>query len=268
MKKTMVLALLSIAFYNCSNEHLKNDFIGIWDDRPTGFQNQLQLYQDSVVSWSYCRKSIGTWEVNSTKLFLHFPNDPNYPNHDGTSTLKYRFNKTKDSLFVIVEDDSLEHVMMKVTDNWSHYLKEYNLKIVIPNANILTSLHQIDSYKYPTLYIGWKNNCLTVKGGEDSSKPLKTIDDYAESLLKGYMGRKVEENIHPITLVIDKEVSNAQIDSIKSIVNSLKFKDTYYFTVYNLKNMELKYGYINPDCNQNFDWYWYGLYDWNGLDQD
>ncbi len=268
MKRIILLGLICFSFYNCSNEHLKKDFIGVWDDHPLGFQNQLQFYKDSVVNWSYCRKSVGTWKVSSTQLFLHFPEDRNNPHYSEYSTLDYRFNTAKDSLYLIVENDSLEHLIMKVEDDWSHYLKEYKIKIRVPNANPITSLQMISCNQYPTLYIGWKDNILTVKGDESNSKPLKAKGDYAKSLLNSYMSSEIEGNIHPITLVIDEEVSNAQVDSIKSIINGLNFKDTYYFRVYNLENQELNYGYVNPNCHDDDYWYWYGLYDWNGLDLD
>ncbi|MFY0603102.1 MAG: hypothetical protein JXQ93_04075 [Flavobacteriaceae bacterium] len=266
MKKIIILIFVCFSFYNCSNKYSKENFIGIWDDRPTGFHNQIQFYQDSVVSWSYCKKFVGTWTVDSSKIYFHYPKSKGIPGYNEYSYFDYRFNSAKDSIYVIVEGDTLEHLLLKVDDFWKHYLKEYNLKIDLPKVNQLTSLIKIKDYEYPEIYIGWQNGAVTIKGS--SNKTLKTNNDYATSLLNDYMSLNINKNTHPITLVVDKSISKKDLDSIKRIINNLKLDSTYFFKVYDFdEGIKTNYGNVNLSCSEK-NWYWYGLYDWNGLDQN
>lgn len=261
MKRIVILGLICFSFYNCSNEHLKKDFIGVWDDQPINLQNNVTFYNDSVVLWSYCRKSVGTWKVNSTHLFLYFPKTQDDPDYNGKSILKYRFNTTKDSLFAITENDSLEHLMLKVKDNWSHHLKNFDIKINIPAAGPLSSPMSIADNKYPNIYVGWKNHKLKVVGsGDHSTKSLITKKDYSMYIIMNLRDSLINQKLYPVTLIVDKEVTENQLDSIKSIIKDLNFKNTYFFKVFTWKDSKLKYGYRNPDCNEEIHWYWHGRF--------
>jgi hypothetical protein len=268
MKKIFLLFIFFASIFGCTkdNTELRNQLIGIWDDHPNGFQNQIQFYQDSIVLWSYCHKSVGTWKANSSKISMHFPDAKFNPDLKENLYWMYRLNKAKDSLFIKIEKDTMEHLLPRVKDFWSHYLKAYNLKIDIPTANPLTSLRKIESNKYPIIHIGWKSNLLEVKGVDYQSKGLKTKNDYAISLFRGYE-ETLFDTIHPITLVVDKNITKKSLDSIKDIIRSINFQNLYFFQVYDFKEgLKTNYGNISPDCINGFDWYWYGLYDWNGLD--
>ena len=65
-------------------------------------------------------------------------------------------------------------------------------------------------------------------------------------------------NIKTISLIADKNISIQKMDSIKKIIKSVS-EELTFFRVY--KNYSENYGYIDPDCINNYenDWNWYGL---------
>ena len=136
MKKLILFLLIISSFLSCTkdNPELKEQFIGTWNDFPyTGFQNEIQFYQDSIILWSHCRKSKGTWDVDSTYIRIHIPEGAINPDMFEYENFKYRMNDRKDSLFINANEESNEeHLLIKVENHWSHYLKSYNLDIDLP----------------------------------------------------------------------------------------------------------------------------------------
>lgn len=261
MKKILLILIICSSLFNCqkNDSELKEAFLGTWNNFPLDRSNEVQFYKDSVVLWNLCRRSSATWNLDDKKIYFKYIKTPPDTSEDHWS-LNYTLNSSQDSLVLVHDNDSLEIVLLKIKNDWKHYLKAYHLRIDIPEAGPLASLQEIEAYNFPVLYIGWENSNIKVKGGA-KTKTLTTSQDYIVSLFQDYSETNFD-TIHPITLVVDKSISEKNLDSIKKIIKDLNLENTHFFRVYTHKNIETNYGRINPNCiESNHGWNWYGQWD-------
>lgn len=254
MKKVFLLFLFFASIFGCTKDN-RNQFIGTWNNFPNHLDNEIQFYKDSVVIWDPYQKTSATWTVNKSKIKfknLKYELDPEAREWN----LNYKFNQAKDSLFLSHENDSTEILMMKINDKWKHYLKYYNLQLEIPEAGPLMSLIQKKSTSYPNIFIGWKDGKITVKG--DTADKKKS---YIYDIMDHQYPLTVNKDHHPISLIVDKNIPEKSLDSIKKIIRTLNFKNIHFFQVFTHKYIETNYGYIDPDCIRKESWYWYGMWE-------
>lgn len=258
MKKTLILFISVLTFLSCANksEHSKEDFLGIWNDYTQGLNNETHFYQDSVVLYDLFREGVtARWKIDTGKIhfsYIELPPDVEDPNW----TLNYRLSESKDSLFLSHEGDDYEMLMIKVEDYWTHFQKIIDLKIEIAENEVHQSLTQMKSSN-PTLYIGWKNHQLQLRV-DRNSKNTNDIGDLGLGLFQAYEETEYD-SIYPLAIVIDKNINQKSIDSIKGTVQKIFNNKVAFFNVYKPTFTDDNYGRIRPaSLNIEYDWKWYG----------
>jgi hypothetical protein len=259
MKKNFLCISTAIFLWNCTGKSTfpKEDFMGTWNNFPLTLHNQIQFYQDSVVFWDLCRKSVATWEVDKDSIYFQSIKEP-APFERERWSLKYQFSPTKDSIhFVLSEDDPYDYVLLKVQDNWKHYLKGLDMDLELPVAGSLSSHTPQPNNALTDIYIGWKDQKPSVRV-EYTFKEIKNQGDFFSALLRS-LNQSKYDTIYPFYLIVDKNIPEPVVDSIKGEVRSLFSKNVHFFKVWEQEAIETQYGKINPDCiNDAYDWNWYG----------
>lgn len=263
MKKAVLFILFIIILISCTNQekNYKKNILGRWNNFPLGFQNDFQFYTDSVISNSMRHTSKGTWKINESKIFLHFPNDAKNPDWNEFVEWEYRLSHSKDSLFITFSVDTITRkaLLLKVKNHWKHHLKGFDLKIDLPPTT--KKLIKSSSNYYPNFYLAKKDNKLIVKS---ASKKTLSSRDFAAFFYNEISMYPKEFTLNQVNLIIDKNVPQTDIDSVKKIIQKTGIANFKFFRVY--KSDVENYGYLPPNyysyLNQDYlQWNWCGLFD-------
>jgi hypothetical protein len=232
--------------------------MGRWNDfHMPPINNNILFRKDSITVTSDCRKLVGTWKADNSNIYICY--NIKYKNTDFTEydTIAYRLSKFKDSLYTINKIPEYEHLLLKVKDDWEHYSKRIGFKIDLPKTN--EKMIERDSVDfYPNIFIGMDYQKIKVRHGiSDYKKNKLTPSDYARHIIFKY---NIYKNHDKITLIVDKNVLEYKVDSIKQIIRDLKIPDIKFFRVYQYKIA--KYGYERlEECELVTKWNWWGLYE-------
>lgn len=254
MKKNLKIIIVSLILLSCSKNGFEKQLIGTWKSHPAYGASDLRFYKDSVVSYEYGRKKKGTWKANSSQIKLHLPQkDIGYSE---SYILDYKINDNKDSLYIknIADSSYTSQALIKVTDDWEYYLKKIGLQIELPEANF--ELTEKDStWLGIDLFLAYQNDSLQI-ANEYGTK--LNIHKDLKYYIFGERAKMKEEEIHKMNyhLIIDKSVSEQDVDSIKSLLKELP--NMKFFRVY--KKNESNYGKYDFYMNVK-KWNWYGKYE-------
>lgn len=257
MKKKFFFIIGFILLFGCTNDKNKKDFLGRWNDFTEGVTpNDIIFRNDSIIVHSGCDKSLGTWKVDRSKIYIDYNFKEEYKQFKlkQFDTLNYRFNKTKDSLFIINSMENYDHLLIKVTNNWDHFSKKIGFKINLPETN--KKLVFRDSIDYsPNLYLKKKSDSLIFSVGSKTNH--KYTKDLKRSIL---MNLNFNNDTKYINIVADKNVIKAEIDSVKNIISEIGIPKLKYFRVY--QNQKANYGFENIElCDIEKKWNWWGVYE-------
>jgi hypothetical protein len=247
MRKTLLLFILTTLFLSCNKEIEKSDFIGNWSsisDENFELDIDIEFFKDSMVIYNpliygtYSNK----WKVIDDKIeqtLLRGNSDLNYNN-----TNYFKFNSTKDTLFIKNEQDSIHYFKFaKITNGFEYFENKIGLKIELEKvSNGLISSGNSD-YNF-NVYLTLKNNKVIAK--TDYSNNLNNIGNQ----LLNFKSEIYENDLDKIkyVLFIDKNVSNKKIDSIKSLFIKEIVEKTFI-----VKN------YKENKWNEQIDWL--GIYE-------
>jgi hypothetical protein len=217
MKKILFLFIFTSLFISCNEENRKSDFIGNWasiSDENFDLDMNFEFYKDSMVivnpiiygtfsyKWKVKGDKIEATLLRGNKLLLKNKNI-NY----------YKFNSTKDTLFIKNERDSILYIkFQKINNGFEYFENEIGLKIELDKVsdNLLSAGNNDFNFK---IYISTKNNKIIAK--TDYSNNLNKLT--SESLnFKMQIPEKDKSKLKYI-LFIDKNVSSKKVDSIKSL---------------------------------------------------
>lgn len=263
MKKTLLFILFIIILISCTQQEnsYKKNILGRWNNFPLGLQNDYQFYNDSVISNVWWHTSKGTWKINDSKIFLHFPSDAKNPEWNEFLEWKYQLSHSKDSLFITFSIDTItiKTLLFKVNNHWKHHLKSFDLQIELPTTT--KKLIKTSSNHYPNFYLAKKDNKLIVKSA--LNKTLSSRDFTAFFYNEISMHPK-EFTLNQVNLIIDKNVPQTDIDSVKKIIQKTGIANFKFFRVY--KSDVENYGYLPPNYNSYLNqdylqWNWRGLFD-------
>ena len=256
MKKliSLIIFILLVSSCNKDNNYIKEKLLGRWSDASDGYNNDIHFYKDSIViNTSFCRKSVGTWKTINSKIYANFPDDANNPDWNENVIWNYTLSELKDSLFIKLENDTINHLLLKVQNDWAFYNKIIGMNITLPEID--KKLSKRDSIDYsPNLFIDNKNDTLKFIVTPKFKHPYK--DNLIKSILYNLNFSKDSKIVN---IIADKNVTEAKIDSIKKIIKNIDIYKINFFRVY--KNKNEKYGYQNPNCLIDESWNWWGLYE-------
>jgi hypothetical protein len=217
MKKILLLFIFTSLLSSCNEENRKSDFIGNWtsiSDENFDFDIDIEFFKDSMVidnSLFYGTYS-NKWKVKGDKieqaLIRGNKFDLNYKN-----TNYYKFNSTKDTLFIKNERDSILYFKFaKINNGFEYFENKIGLKIELKKVsdNLISAGNNDFNFN---IYISTKNNKIIAK--TDFSNNLNKL----ASQLINFKSKIYEKDLDKIkyVLFIDKNVSNKKIDSIKSL---------------------------------------------------
>lgn len=261
MKKMLWLLIATSFLHNCvePSNSTRNVFLGTWNNIPQDHYNHIEFYQDSAVFWDYCSYVLAEWTVQNDTLYFEQLNGT-IENIGRSWYLPFRLNHNKDSLTLIMsEGNGFEMVLFKVEDEWEHFLKGRDLAIKIPLAISDMSLAQKPNH-YPVLYIGLKDDKLSVNANRNKKEILTSLE-LMHAVYNSYY-QDTKDSLFSITMVVDKSISEQTLDSIKAEVKSNFTHPIRFFRVYQPEHLETHYGHINPNClNETYEWDWYGLWE-------
>ena len=217
MKKLLFSFIFFNLTYSCVNFDNKSDFIGNWSttsDLNTDIN--ITFYNDSMVvdeSYGYDTYS-NKWEIKDSKI------EQNLIRGDKSSlklkhTNYYKFNLTKDTLFIKTEKDSIYHLKLtKIDNSYEYFQNKIGLQIKLKKTDEkLISIGKND-FGF-NIYLGIKNGEIIAK--TDSSENLNELTKESVAFMNNF--DKTETKLMSYVLFIDKNVSNQKIDSIKSKIN-------------------------------------------------
>lgn len=241
MKKLFLVLILHSIIFSCNKENIKSDFIGNWTSTSdTNVDIDIQFYKDSIIvdSWSYNGTYSTKWKVKNLKIVQTLQ-------RGDKSILKqknkidYKFNLTKDTLYLKSETDSIFQIkLVKINNGYEYFENKIGFKIKLIKSNKkLTSIEK-NEYGF-NVYVGYKNKKLIAK--TDYSENLNKLA--AESINFTNTFLKTEEKHLKYVLFIDKNVSNKKIDSIKS-----------YLKKEIINNVFVVRGYKEKRWNEPINW--------------
>lgn len=254
MKKIFTILILAFFISSCSKNEYEQKLIGNWNNYPSGEFTDITFYEDSVVAYEYYLKRKGTWKADKSEIKLHFPKK--IKGYREYYFLDYKLNN--DSLQIKNKNDKefVIPTLFKVSDYWKHYLRKIDLQIELPKADF--KLIKNDSMNLGiNLYIGYKNEKLSIKSDSRNFNQKSDLMNLAPLVFsEKAMREKSEDKFMYFNLIIDKNVSNKKIDSIKQILKL--FPEMRHFRVY--KNDSANYGKYNIK-NNGKSWNWFGRYE-------
>jgi hypothetical protein len=218
MKKILILFIFTSLFIFCKKEIEKSDFIGNWSsisDENFDLDIDIEFFKDSMIidnSLNYGTHS-NKWEVIEDKIeqtLLRGNSDLNY-----TNTNYYKFNSTKDTLFIKNERDSIPYLkFVKINSGFEYFENKIGLEIKLKKGNDELISAGNNDFNF-NIYISLENNKLIAK--TDYSKNLNELPNELINFISRVS--KKNEKLIKYALFIDKNISNQKIDSIKSTIN-------------------------------------------------
>ena len=237
----------------CSKKKYEKELLGVWNNYPSDGSTEIRFYKDSVMVFEYGNKMIGTWSADESQIKNHFPMFKGVEGFKADYTIDYKL--IGDSLFIKNQIDStLSIPFFKVNNYWIHYLRQFDFEIDLPVSDF--KMNKVDSYELGVnLFIGFKNKELIVQYNDENEDVLDKIKAivYAERSI--YEDNEIKY-LH-FNLIVDKNISEQKIDSIKNILNV--FPEMKIFRVY--KNDTANYGKYDLENENWYDWNWYGRFE-------
>ena len=153
------------------------------------------------------------WKIIEDKIeqtLLRGNSDLNYKN-----TNYFKFNSTKDTLFIKNERDSIPYFkFVKINNGFEYFENKIGLEIKLKKGNEKLISAGNNDFNF-NIYISLKNNKLIAK--TDYSKNLNKLPYELINFISSVSDKN--EVLIKYALFIDKNISNQKIDSIKSTIN-------------------------------------------------
>nr|WP_298995192.1 hypothetical protein [uncultured Polaribacter sp.] len=243
MKKRITPLIILLFFFNCKKENLKSDFIGNWSTISNSIDDlEIQFFNDSIVYDYYSNKYSTNWKVLENKIEQTLIHNL-LSNEKGTkSTLEFSFNKKKDTLFLNNKKDSISLVFKKINNSFEYFTNKIGIDIELPSTN--EKIVPISNKDFGiNIYIGKQRDTILIKTDEY----LKRFGELKYKIGNFYFSND-ESKIDSLrlNLFVDKEVSDSELDSIKTILKEYQIKR--FFRIYNNKE------YIKKDWKAEINW--------------
>lgn len=240
--------LILLFIQSCTSNSNKTEFIGNWS--LIHGANEYEFYEDSIVVRAFGNHYVNSWSIDGSKLHMkvikqHFADIDNE-----TFSLFYKLSDNGDTLSLRRADETEFNAhFLKINNAYDYLSKRANINIQLPQKTNLiknTSLLGID------IFIGYRNHKLTA-----TTWDLKTADlsDIKKEVFMEMVSTPnfTETSKGQFNLIIDKNVKQNQIDSIKSILSETGI--TKMFRVYNNNDID----YTKIEWLSDFEWH--GVYE-------
>lgn len=254
MKKILEILLLLFIVTSCSNNEYEKNLIGTWNNFPSSNgSNEIRFYPDSIILYENIYRRKGTWKADESKIYFKFP--LKIPDSLRNFNYNYSLSDNMDSLILISHIDSIKFpTFFKIEDTWKHYMRQIDLQIDLPQADF--DLVRNDSMYFGiNIYVGYKNNTLSIMGDRGNQLDSSEIKYYVYSIRDSKKESEIDKM--NFNLIVDKSVDDNKVDSIKLILN--RFPEMKIFRVY--KNDTANYGKYDFENYTSYGWNWYGRFE-------
>lgn len=252
MKKILLsLLILTLLIASCDKKRNlleREKLYGKWYDinNPEAI---LEFNPDSLIFRTNL-PSLNTWRIKNNQIILSnsttFYHDPLDPIMFPKTQFTYEISSNLDTLFWTASRSDYNETfkLIKLKDQFEHYQKLIKLKIDLPYSQNKLQLLSFDDYTID-LKIGIFDGKITCVCGYDYR--LGGIPDIKVGLLN-FLSRINENEIEKvnINLIIDKNVSQESIESVKNNIKEIGIKNIFRV-------------YINDSINYKNNLNWYGI---------
>lgn len=232
MKK--IVLLISITFFglfSCEKTITKSDFIGNWSTTSdTEVYIDIEFYRDSmVVNESLTsHRYTDDWVIKGSKIKQSLiRGDTSTLNRK--NTVNYKFNTTKDTLFLKHEYENQYHIKLtRINDGFNYFKNKVGINFKFKKNTQKLISADTSNYKI-NIYVGFRDNKFIAK--TDASNDLNSLITEVLELKEIYP--KKEHQLLQYMLFIDEKVPQKKIDSIKAKLDEIPLNKT--FIVYDYK---------------------------------
>ncbi len=258
MKKLLLLALISILFYNCNNRYEKS-IIGTWYSLDE--KTKLTYTTDSIFVNDITRK--GTWKADKNQItcnWIHHFQEDSIIKNEYLYQLIHR-----NRIVLFYEKDSSKQEVFLRSANFIDYLFKKNDININLEKNHNAKYSKTENKYGIKIFIGYKNDSLIIKS--EYSKNLDNLDYDIESILKENspflkneyddfhdsfkkrvsFNKWVKMNLY-YSIFVDKKIPQHIVDStvkklknssIQRIYRAYKAKESRYIDFYKIKEVKL-----------------------------
>ena len=245
MKKSILLITFLVVCLSCKKENRKSDFIGNWSSTSdTNVEIDIVFFKDSMVidnSLMYGTYS-DKWKIKGSKIEQTLlRGDTSVLNHK--NIIDFKFNDTKDTLFIKPESDSIFDIKLrKIKNNFEYLENSIGLSLKLPKTSEKLTLMGNKEFVFP-IYLGKQNNSIIIKTDEY----FQRFNKLEYQVISYYYSKKEEEKDSlKFALFTDNSVNSKELDSIKRILRKLPIKK--FFRIYNNEK------YIKEDWKTEINW--------------
>lgn len=249
MKNIFRIIILVSILQSCSFSNKEKDkLIGNWS--VVYGPCEFEFYKDSLILNEMGMSYINSWNADGSKLHL------------GTikgldsfgikePVFDYRLSDNNDTLYIKKLTDSVfKFPIYRIKNGYDYLLKQLQLTIDLPSKNDLTS--NTENHIGLNVYVGFRNGKLIAKTDSDKTKDLEEIKYETLAFLVS-QEIELDSTNFQFNLLIDKNINNTNIDSIKDILKSTGYKRM--FRVYTNEQVD----YEKTDWKDELNWF--GVYE-------
>ncbi len=251
MIKTLKIFLVLITLQSCNYNQEKSKLIGNWSD-PYGSTGpvELEFYSDSLIVTELGTTYINSWEVEEQKLYLK-----PYLGFEkfGLKDIKfdYSLSSSGDSLMMSKKseksaDGIATFTVFKIENAFDYLERQNRISLKLPTSDDLISEPK-ESIGL-NIYVGFRDKKLIVISDNNKLDGLEDLKIYCYDYLSWKSKEGSNSDLH-FNLVIDKNVQEREIDSIKTIIRQTGFEK--FFRIYT--NEEVNYQKTN--WRDELEWY-------------
>jgi len=251
MNKILILAISITIFYCCQTPDNDPKLIGNWSSLSYADINEIQFYQDSIKLYDFTGESIGKWKSVDSRIYVELTHSDDL-NPSGKFEWEYKL--IQDSLYIKRTSDNAFVIpaMTKFENHFEQWQRILGLKINLKKTeSALESVENDNSYQ--EIYIGYRENQVMSKINDKYVDLEKGAARIAAFTLMYTRAKEVSSEDLKFVLVIDKNIPEFKVDSIKNILRRTPIKKI--LRVY--ENDTINY----HDLNWRENAVWYGLFE-------
>lgn len=256
MRKTLLLILFTSLFYSCQND---DNLIGNWYLTNGNYIVEFEFHQDgSLKYYGNYQEHFGKWKIKNSRIYIELI-ESEIDMISRKFALDYEL--VGDSLFIKrPSEEVFPHPgWIKFDNRFNQWINYLGIKIDLKKSekNLKTS---VDGLFSKEIYIGFKEDEIVLQTDGFRFKNIKKdVLNITYEFIESHPSETENEDFKFI-LIIDKNIPELKIDSIKNILRETPIKKI--FRVY--KNDSIDYHNLNwkkLDFQTYKDTEWFGLYE-------
>ena len=251
MKKILPSIIFTFILFSCVRSDNDLKLLGNWNSMNYSDTNELQFYRDSIVFYEMGQKYFGKWKSKNKYIYIDVIN----PESDEIiNEYEIEYKLKNDSLFIKRSYDSafVFPTMIKVGNRFEHWQKIIGLKIDLKTTENELQSSGEDKFNQE-VYIGFREGKLISKIGSRFVSLDGGDAKRAAFNLRASQSSEIEFDNLKFVLIIDKNISEFEMDSIKKILRQTPIKKI--FRVF--RNDTINYYNLNWRGNKK----WYGIFE-------